>query len=107
MSDSQLEMRALMPSEEDVACYQRNGYYVSKKILSDEMIAAATEAVSASIAVNTTSPSRGATTRASIRTSACPSRIAAAAVPMAMLRFTASGSATWPVCRSSRRSRPR
>lgn len=43
MSDSGLEMQALMPSAEDVADYQRNGYYVSKKILSDELIAAAWE----------------------------------------------------------------
>src|SRR6266404_9878272 len=43
MSDSEFEMQDLMPSEEDVAFYQRNGYYVSKAILSDELIAAAWE----------------------------------------------------------------
>ena len=43
MSDSVFEMQALMPSEEDIAHYQRNGYYVSKEILSAELIAAAWE----------------------------------------------------------------
>jgi hypothetical protein len=38
MSDSQLDAPTVMPSPEDIARYRRDGYYVSKKILSDELI---------------------------------------------------------------------
>lgn len=41
MSDSELEWAALLPSEEEIAAYRRDGYYISKPILSDEQIAAA------------------------------------------------------------------
>jgi len=41
MSDSETETQALMPSEEDIDFYRRNGYYISKRILSDEQIAEA------------------------------------------------------------------
>lgn len=37
------EMQALLPTEEDIAFYRENGYYISKKILSDELIDAAIE----------------------------------------------------------------
>ncbi len=43
MSDSELDVQALMPSEEDIAHYRRNGYYVSAQILSDDLIARALE----------------------------------------------------------------
>ncbi|HEX3961491.1 MAG TPA: phytanoyl-CoA dioxygenase family protein [Trebonia sp.] len=43
MSDSEFEMQDLMPSADDVSFYQRNGYYVSKAILSAELIAEAWE----------------------------------------------------------------
>jgi ectoine hydroxylase-related dioxygenase (phytanoyl-CoA dioxygenase family) len=43
MSDSELDVQALMPSADDIASYRQNGYYVSKKILSEELIADALE----------------------------------------------------------------
>ncbi|TDB84790.1 phytanoyl-CoA dioxygenase family protein [Actinomadura sp. KC216] len=43
MSDAELDTQALMPTDEDIAFYQRNGYYVSKQVLSDELIDAAVE----------------------------------------------------------------
>ncbi|OMI85547.1 hypothetical protein BSZ07_33555 [Streptomyces sp. M1013] len=36
-------MQALMPSAEDIASYRQNGYYVSQKILSEELIVGALE----------------------------------------------------------------
>ncbi|WP_328723087.1 phytanoyl-CoA dioxygenase family protein [Streptomyces sp. NBC_00247] len=43
MSESEIDVQALTPSAEDIAFYRRNGYYVSKKILSEELIADALE----------------------------------------------------------------
>ncbi|WP_079252716.1 phytanoyl-CoA dioxygenase family protein [Streptomyces sp. M1013] len=43
MSDNELDMQALMPSAEDIASYRQNGYYVSQKILSEELIVGALE----------------------------------------------------------------
>ena len=40
---SEFDVRTSMPSAEDIAFYRENGYYVSKKILSDELIDAAVE----------------------------------------------------------------
>jgi ectoine hydroxylase-related dioxygenase (phytanoyl-CoA dioxygenase family) len=43
MNVSEAEIQALLPSEEDITYYRRNGYYISKEILSDELIDAALE----------------------------------------------------------------
>jgi hypothetical protein len=43
MSDSERDVQALMPSADDIVCYRQNGYYVSKQILSEELIAGALE----------------------------------------------------------------
>lgn len=43
MSDGELDVQALMPSADDVAFYRQNGYYVSKKILGEELLADAVE----------------------------------------------------------------
>lgn len=43
MSASQPDMRAWMPSDEEVAAYRRDGYHVTGEILSEELIAAAWE----------------------------------------------------------------
>ncbi|WP_431911894.1 phytanoyl-CoA dioxygenase family protein [Micromonospora carbonacea] len=41
MSESKGDAQALMPSPEDIEQYRRNGYYISRRILSDEQISEA------------------------------------------------------------------
>ncbi|WP_320775634.1 phytanoyl-CoA dioxygenase family protein [Streptomyces sp. CRN 30] len=43
MTDSEPDVHALLPSAEDIAGYRRDGYYVSGRIFSDDLLAAAVE----------------------------------------------------------------